>query len=265
VYTYTNGHNTAINLDNGLQVWQLTDEPPLGMPSSAQTGALTRTYGYDAYGLPTARSATNGNATIQDFSYNFASHTGNLNWRKDNTRNLQENFGYDAINRLTSLESDSLSYGISYNRQGNIVDHSLVGFYEYDSSGPYAVANVLPYSNEIPQSTQDITYNTLMRPASIIENGDTAVFTYNGSGDRVKMVLSDSVSQRIRYYTGGRYEIDLTPTGTKERLYLAGDAYSAPAVYTRENGGGWTVNYILRDYLGSITHVADARERCCRN
>ena len=37
-----------------------------------------------------------------------------------------------------------------------------------------------------------------------------------------------------RYYIGGRYELDVTPSGTKERLYLGGDAYSAPMVYARD-------------------------------
>src|SRR5699024_9320797 len=43
----------------------------------------------------------------------------------------------------------------------------------------------------------------------------------------------------------------------KERLYLDGDAYSASAVYIKE-GTTWNLYYILRDYLGSITHITDA-------
>jgi RHS repeat-associated protein len=42
-----------------------------------------------------------------------------------------------------------------------------------------------------------------------------------------------------------------------ERLYLGGDAYSAPAVYVKE-AGNWKIYYICRDYLGSITHVINA-------
>ncbi len=37
-----------------------------------------------------------------------------------------------------------------------------------------------------------------------------------------------------RYYISGRYELDVIPSGTKERLYLGGDAYSAPMVYARD-------------------------------
>ena len=58
-----------------------------------------------------------------------------------------------------------------------------------------------------------------------------------------------------RYYISGQYEAD-TQTAT-ERLYLGGDAYSAPAVYVKE-AGLWKIYYICRDYLGSITHIANA-------
>ncbi|MBQ7273742.1 MAG: RHS repeat-associated core domain-containing protein, partial [Bacteroidales bacterium] len=59
-----------------------------------------------------------------------------------------------------------------------------------------------------------------------------------------------------RYYIGGQYECDVTSSGTKERLYLGGDAYSAPMVYQRVNNGSWTAYNIGRDYLGSVTHIA---------
>ena len=41
-----------------------------------------------------------------------------------------------------------------------------------------------------------------------------------------------------------------------ERLYLDGDAYSAPMVMVRENGSGWKLLNIGRDHLGSVTHLA---------
>ena len=48
-----------------------------------------------------------------------------------------------------------------------------------------------------------------------------------------------------------------TKTNT-ERLYLGGDAYSAPAIYVKEGTGSWKTYYIFRDYLGSITHIANS-------
>ena len=40
----------------------------------------------------------------------------------------------------------------------------------------------------------------------------------------------------------------------KHRLYIGGDAYTAPAVYMN-TGNGWSLYYICRDYLGTMTHL----------
>lgn len=91
------------------------------------------------------------------------------------------------------------------------------------------------------------------------EGGRSAAFTYNGDGARVKMNVSDGATSVLsRYYIGNQYELDVTPNGTTERLYLGGDAYSAPAVYVKEGSGAWTFYNIGRDYLGNITHIATA-------
>lgn len=57
------------------------------------------------------------------------------------------------------------------------------------------------------------------------------------------MLLSNNnVTQLTRYYIGGQYEFDQALGSTKEKLYLGGDAYSAAAVYVRENSGSWQVS-----------------------
>lgn len=62
----------------------------------------------------------------------------------------------------------------------------------------------------------------------------------------------------IRYYIGNQYELDQANGTTKEKLYLGGDIYSAPAVFVKTGSGNWIIHYICRDYLGSITHVVNA-------
>ena len=60
-----------------------------------------------------------------------------------------------------------------------------------------------------------------------------------------------------RYYLGNVYEIDNKVGETKEKLYFGGNYYDAYAVYVKQNGV-WQLNYICRDYLGSITHVTNS-------
>ena len=78
--------------------------------------------------------------------------------------------------------------------------------------------------------------------------------------NRVKMELTKNNAQELtRYYISDCYEIDnKTGNDVMQKLYLGGNFYTAPAVYVKENSGAWQLYYIVRDYLGSITHIRNA-------
>ena len=110
-------------------------------------------------------------------------------------------------------------------------------------------------ASAIPSVSQNITYNYFRQPLSITEGTHAASFIYDGEDSRVKMQVTQSGSNKLtRYYLGGCYETDVTPSGTTERLYLGGDYYTAPAVLVKTSTGT-SLYYIVRDHLGSITHV----------
>jgi len=253
-YTYSNGHLTEVKVGTTV-IWKLNAESALGLPTNVTTGPLERAYMYDEFGLPNARNTKRGTTVIQNFTYSINPQTNNLSWRKDNQRNIQENFGYDGLNRLTSVPGKTISYDI----KGNITNYQGVASYTYNSSRPYAIQNVTLADNSIPVRNQSISYNWMNRPETISENGYQAAFVYNSDKNRVRMQIKrNNAVELTRYYVGGQYEYDTGVAGVKERLYLGGDAYSAAAVYVKEGSTAWTVNYICRDYLGSITHVTDA-------
>ena len=254
-YTYSYGNLSEVKLNNSTSIWKLTSENALGLTTGVNTGILTRTYSYDANGAPTGRVVKNGSTVIQNSGYNFNAKTGNLNWRKDNVRNIQENFGYDNLNRLTSFAGKTATYS----NNGNITNISNVGTFTYNAEKPYAIALITPYGTEVPLREQQIIYNVLRRPETITENGYVATFTYNGEGNRVKMNLKKNNQVQLnRYYWGNQYEFETGVAGSKEILYLGGDAYSAAAVYVKEGSGAWVVYYLCRDYLGSITHTVNS-------
>ena len=252
-YIYANGHNTGITLSDGTVVWSLTSENDFGMPTAMTTGTISREYGYTAFGLPTYRRMDNGD--LQDFTYQFDVSTGNLLSRSDLVNGQTETFGYDNLNRLVAIGSRQISYAAN----GNILSMDGVGdMYYGTSSRPYQITMLEPEEDGlVPNRMQNVSYTCYNRPSILTEGGRSAAFTYNGDGDRVKMYMADSTSNVLtRYYIGGRYEYDQTPNGTKERLYLGGDAYSAPMVYQKVDNGSWTAYNIGRDYLGNITHIA---------
>ena len=248
-FVYVNGTNIRIGL-LGYAVRHLNGENEFGQPTSVSTGGVTRTYTYDAYGMPTRRTM----GSVMDYSYSFDPLKGNLMSRTDNLRNQTETFGYDALNRLTVIDERE----ITYSDNGNITSIDSVGDMTYDNSAkPYQVTSLTLEEYVVPSRVQNVTYTCYSRPSIMTEGGRSAAFTYNGDGARVKMNVSDGATSVLsRYYIGNQYELDVTPNGTTERLYLGGDAYSAPAVYVKEGSGAWTFYNIGRDYLGNITHIA---------
>ena len=253
-YVYSNGHLSEAKLNGTTTVFKLSKENSLGQPTEIVTGGITRKYDFNAYGLPVGRSASSTSKTYQDFSYVFDATTSNLTSRKDDTRNITENFGYDNLNRLTSYAGKTAAYDV----KGNITSKSDAGTFEYTlAQKPYAVSGANLSGNGVPTHTQEITYTSFGRPESITENGQVATFTYNGEYDRVKMNISQNGNNVLtRYYLGNCYELDQT-SSSKEKLYLFGDFYDAGAVYIKE-GSSKGIYYILRDYLGSITHIVDS-------
>lgn len=244
----------------------------------------TRTY--DVYGHSTLMSEKSpefynvysyntelgGNRVIQDFSYSFDPLTQNLKSRADNPRCLTETFEYDGLNRLVAYGPETASY----DNKGNLTSRSDVGDFSYSmSSKPYAVTGVTRNDSRISPRQQEVTYTSFSRPSAISENSNVANFTYNSEFVRVKMEVKIGESpSTFSYYLGGCYEattsslanpIDLEPLDAttrdfgsirREHLYFGGGYYDAPSVLIRNNSSE-EVHYILRDYLGSITHVVN--------
>ena len=252
-YSYSNGHNTGVTLPDGTAVWRLVSENDLGMATSITSGGITREYGFTAFGMPAYRRMDGGD--LQDFTYNFDVATGNLLSRADGVNGQTETFSYDGLNRLVAIGSRQ----ICYDSRGNILSMDGIGSMTYGNTArPYQITMLTPEGDGlVPDRQQSVSYTCYNRPSILTEGGRSAAFTYNGDGDRVKMYVADGAAQVLsRYYIGGRYEYDQTINGSEERLYLGGDAYSAPMVYRRENGGNWTAYNIGRDYLGNVTQIA---------
>lgn len=254
-YTYANGWNTKIALPDGTKIWELTGENDLGQTTSGVTGTVTRTYGYNQYGYPTTRKMNGG--TLQDATCSFEAATGNLLMRSDGVNNTSESFTYDALNRLSSCGTSQ----VTYLDNGNIQTKSGYGSITYGSgTNVYRPATVTLATNaQVPTAQQTISYTSSDRPSQITQGTASASFVYGCSDERVKMTVQENASTVLtRYYIDNCYELDEKVGSTTERLYLGGDAYSAPMVYVKEGNTGWTLYNLGRDYLGSVTHVATA-------
>ncbi len=240
---------------DGALAFRLDSEDSDGLPTKMQTGGVTREYSF-SHGFPAKRLAWRENGDcLRDQSYSFDTSTSCLTGREDHLHGTGEDFGYDNLNRLTSDGREEFSF----NPRGNMTARSGVGAFEYGlPDKPHAITGIVPSGDNVPQRTQEISYTSFSRPQLIEEGEYSASFTYNGDYDRVRMSVRKGEGRVLdRHYLGGCYELDVTDSGNREKLYLFGDYYDAPLVYVMQNGESG-LHHILRDYLGSATQVLDA-------
>ena len=253
-FTYAYGHLTEVKLNNTTSIFKLNNENQMGLTTQATTGNLTRNYGYNAYGMQTGRVIVQGSTTRSVVNYTYNTATGNLTSRYHPLKSKTENFTYDNLYRLTNYAGTA----VTYDDNGNILSKGDIGSFSYGTTGkPFAVSEVT-LNNSISAATQVANYTSFDRPSSVYDGAYSVSFTYNGDYDRVRMIKTQSgQTQLTRYYLGGCYELDVKSSGSIEKLYLNGDYYTAPAVLIKQ-GTSSSVYNIIRDHLGSITHVMNA-------
>jgi RHS repeat-associated protein len=218
---------------------------------------LLATYGFDAHGYPNASSA----GSVQDYRYVFDPVTGNLSSRQNYKRGLSESFSYtgngDNLDRLTGVTGPQ-NLNMTYDANGNIKTKSdisnTVNFGYGTNAGPYALTEVSSSTGVIPTNPQAVTYTSFENVATIAEGNYNASIIYNSENQRAKMDVTQSGSNILtRWYAGNSYMKETTGGVTREYTYLGGDAYTAPVAAVTQDGAT-AYYYLLRDYLGNITH-----------
>lgn len=271
-HNHTNGHLTSITLNTGDTIWTLRKQNSRFRPTKVGLGKLETSLSYDLRGNVSNRRTVfcvnNTNTTKQDIAYTYDSETGNMSSRLDWFTMLRESFGYDGMNRLTDI---SLYDGMSclseletlYDGKGNILSRADAGLYGYNPSLPYGINELTSPGASIPMRDQYLHFNAMQLPDTISENGYTATFGYYGDQTRAAMTVTGPEAYRFEcdYYDQQYNEFSKTVgnvTSYKSVLWLGGSPYSAPAALLKNYGeSSWQLVHVLRDNLGSITHVID--------
>jgi RHS repeat-associated protein len=219
---------------------------------------LSTSFGFDTYGFPT--SIVTG--AIQNYSYNFNPVTGNLNWRQNNNYSgLTESFTYDNLDRLSSVtQGSNTTLTMTYDgNTGGITGKSDAGTFVYGTQTyPYRITNIQPTTGLVPSNGQIINYTSFQKVSSITENNYEADFLYNSDNSRDQLVVKQNLSTILtRWYPTDSYLKETSGSVTKEYTFIGGDAYTAKAVAIKQNGVEAYYS-LLRDHLGSITHVVDS-------
>ncbi|MEJ8568906.1 putative Ig domain-containing protein [Elongatibacter sediminis] len=249
------GNATQVILGDGLEAYAEYDT------------ASGRLVALDAYG--------SDGVEIQRLSYEFDS-LGNLLGRHDTSgsRDLQETFRYDLMNRLKSvmLSSEGAeaveTLRLEYDASGNIVHKSDVGEYLYgaNGAGPHAVtraggtAYTYDANGNQTGSTDGrlIDYTVSDRAEWIRDGSQETRFVYGTGQKRIRREDQNNVDgATTRWYFGSVERISEPGAQPYFKRHIDGvalvDYYPAT--------GASHVWYLLRDHLGSIHTVVDESER----
>ena len=274
---YSNGFLSDI-LADGESIFSMFEENDLGQPQIVlTTDKIEHYYDYCPYGILLEKYVnfnTTPNCVID--TYDFDPDSGNL-LERIYTDDYSEEYEYDNLNRLISYSDNT----VSYDSKGNITSKSDAGSFSYNiSSKPYAISAADVQAGSDQTSSRNITYTSFSRPNTISASLDGyADISYNSDYDRVKTSFHmKNTGEMTRYYLGGCYEyeiksrkvpkktpvlvdslpiINIDTTDKRERIYIGGDYYTAPICFVY-NGKTKQRYNIIRNHIGSITHVIDS-------
>ena len=196
------------------------------------------------------------------------------------SRDVNEIYNYDALNRLTGVSGDrritagdgssqenGINLYLSYSLNGNITWKSDVGHYQYNSK-PHAVTqagnNSYSYDangNNISGAGRVISYSTFDKPTRIESGGNVVQFAYGPQRQRYKRTdtaTSGAAAGITETLYLGSVEKILRPNGERQwKRYIGGSLLITQTLAPDNSIANSTEDYLLKDHLGSVNLITD--------
>jgi len=262
------GHFRSITDSNGNEIYRTEKTTPLGQTERfvmAGNIVSTREYHPEKHTLTHIHTAK-GENILQNLRYDYDGF-GNLAFRKDETRHLEEHFEYDHLNRLKVIKRGIMITGTMeydpYGRMTKKVSDNTIIFSDarYDiNTKPHAIDEASCGFGVIPEEEQNITYTCFDKVKTITEGGNTLVYTYGYDRQRIFMEEHANGIDRTKRYVGSCEFITKTEnnvTTASTLTYLTSPTGVFAVVVTNADGKHY-LHYILKDHLGSWTTITDS-------
>ena len=264
-YVYTSeGILNNITNSESESLWRLKGTTPWGQPERFVTGNGFETcYGYDPNTgrLLSIRTNRNGQ-NIHDYEYEYDDFS-NMTRRTDVSHAHSEFFGYDALNRLTSVTDEKGQSTFSYDALGRMTQKCgpegiVFSNADYDGPKPHAIKSAQSQSDLFPTNRMDIQYTLFDKVASIPEGSKQVAFDYGYDHQRIMMseTTADGTS-RTKIYINQCEFIEQEKGSPVVRTILSGP--SGVFAVAENKDGKTEVHYIHKDHLGSWTTISDSR------
>jgi RHS repeat-associated protein len=200
---------------------------------------------------------------VQNQTYGF-DELGNVTARGwwDGTAQRSETFGYDTLNRLTTVTGPA-NKTYAYATNGNITSKTSVGTYTYPTNGirPHAVSSIAgtintsftydANGNMLTGNGRTLTYTTFNKVKTAVKGSITDTFTYDAGFNR--LIKSNGSGTTI--YIGKLYERVTSGSTTTQKHYI----YAGPnqvGVYSKVNTTT-SMRYFHTDHLGSVDTITN--------
>ncbi|HJZ39656.1 MAG TPA: FG-GAP-like repeat-containing protein, partial [Bacteroidales bacterium] len=254
------GYLSSISAGGAIR-WTTLNVNARGQMTRGRYGSsLEINNGYNNYGYPTFTST----GSLQNFQYDFNNITGNLNYRLNPIQGMiREDFEYDNLDRLDRVYRGSttlLDMAYEPNKGGIRIKSDVgLGKFKYNMPNmPYALSRIDSCTLISSAMNDSLTYTSFESVKTITEGTYNATFTYNPDNERAKMVVLNGSNHVVtRWYPNSSFMKDSVIGTVKKYTYIGGDAYTAPVMAVIQNGGAPVYYYLLRDHLGSITHIVN--------
>ncbi|MES5484933.1 RHS repeat-associated core domain-containing protein [Bradyrhizobium sp. INPA03-11B] len=274
-YGYTSlGYSSQLLDDaSGQPYWTANATDAVGHLTQETAGnGIVTSRSFDATtGRLLAIGTGTGNA-VQSLAFTWDA-LGNPLSRSDANTNLNETFGYDALNRLTSttvnLTPTPLAKTFSYSPVGNILSKSDVGTYSYPAPGsaqPHAVTSIsggtisttFSYDangNQIAGLGRSISWTSYNKPASITQGTRTISFLDDTAHQRFKQVTPEGTTL---YISAFGVMAEITSPGAPAQRWTEYLSVSGSLVGMRSTASATTaLRYFHTDHLGSISVITN--------
>jgi RHS repeat-associated protein len=274
-YSYnTYGYlSELVNASNSSVIWQANKVDAAGhiTNDSMAGGAFTATRGYDALGrLQTVQTGPSNTIQNDEYWYDGVGNLSQRSWIDSSDVSHTESFGYDPLNRLTSVTGPANKL-LSYDGAGNLTYKSDVGTYNY-TAGTHQISSILGTVNGIPnpsftydsngnifsEAGLSTSWTSFNMPSTLTRGTASSTFVYGPEHQRIEQVATSSTGTVTTYYVGSSFErVTTSSTGVTENHYHI-SAYGrriAMLVDTSNTTTSW--RYFHQDHLSTVEVVTD--------